>query len=134
MKVVGTVLGSDIFVTGNVGTVTVGAFRDSRLFAGYTGPDSGIGGAFNFAATVTKFVSTGKIDGFQNGRVIATNFKTVTITNVDSTNSGNKFGFYADTSLGTKLGSITVKTPTLFKYNPALPTPQGIGDFEVKIV
>jgi Calx-beta domain/Bacterial Ig-like domain len=130
LKVTGAVTGSDIFVTGNVGNVSVGAFRDSRLFAGYSGPDNGIGGNFNFAATVNKFSSTGKTDGFQNSQVIATNFKTVTIKNLDSTNSASKFGFYAHASLG----AINVLGPTKFKYNAALPTPQGIGDFEVKIV
>ena len=62
--------------------------------------------------------------------VIASKFKTVTIASLDSTNASNKFGFYADTSLG----SIKVLGPTKFKYNPALPTPQGIDDFEIKIV
>jgi len=27
-----------------------------------------------------------------------------------------------------------VTGPTKWKYNPALPTPQGLGDFEVQIV
>ena len=53
-----------------------------------------------------------------------------TITNLDSTNPASKFGFYADTSLG----AINVIGPTKFKYNAALPTPQGLDDFEVKIV
>ena len=79
---------------------------------------------------MTTFKATGNSDGFQNSRVIATNFKTVTITNLDSTNSASKFGFYADTSLG----AINVIGPTKFKYNAALPTPQGLGDFEVRIV
>jgi hypothetical protein len=125
----GVVTGSDIFVTGNVGTVVVGAFRDSRLFAGYTGADDGTG-SFNFPATVSTFRSTGKIDGFLNSRVIATSFKSVTIKNLDSTNAASKFGFYAHSSLG----AINVIGPTKFKYNAALPSPQGIGDFEVKIV
>jgi probable HAF family extracellular repeat protein len=129
MKVTGAVTSSDIFVTGNIGNVTVGAFRDSRLFAGYTGADDGTG-SFSMQATVTKFNSTGPTDGFQNSRVIATNFKSVTIKSLDSTNSANKFGFYADTSLG----AINVIGPTKFKYNSKLPTPQGIGDFELKLV
>jgi hypothetical protein len=32
------------------------------------------------------------------------------------------------------LGAISVVAPMKFKYNAALPTPQGLGDFEVKIV
>jgi hypothetical protein len=129
LRVKGAVTGSDIFVTGNVGSVVVGAFRNSRLFAGYTGADDG-SGTFNFPATVTTFRSTGKVDGFQNSRVIATNFKSVTITNLHASNSAKPFGFYADTSLG----AITVLGPTKFKYDSSILAPQGVGDFEVAIV
>jgi hypothetical protein len=103
--------------------------HSEQLAGGEIEADDGTG-TFNFAATVTTFRSIGKIDGFQNSRVIATSFKTVTIKNLDSTNSASKFGFYADSSLG----AINVIGPTKFKYNAALSTPQGIGDFEVKIV
>ena len=128
LRVVGVVSGSDIMVNGNVGAVVVGAFRDSRLLAGYTGPDDGTG-TFNFPATVTTFRSLGQLDGFQNSRVIATSFMFVTITNLDITNP-TPFGFYADTSLG----SITVIGPIPFKYDRTILAPQGIGDFEVMIV
>ena len=111
------------------GSVVVHAFRDSRLFAGYTGADDGTG-TFNFPATVTAFKSVGKTDGFQDSRVIATNFNSVTVANLDSTNSAGHFGFYADRSLG----AINVVGPTKFKYNAALSTPQGLDDFEVRIV
>ncbi len=129
-RVTGAVTGADIEVDGNVGAVVVGAFRTSRLFAGYTGPDIPDPAGFNFAATVTTFRCTAKIDGFANSRVIASNFKTVTIANLNPDNPASKFGFYANESLG----AITVKGPTKFKYNAALPTPQGIGDFKVEIV
>jgi hypothetical protein len=130
LRVKGAVTGCDIRVAGNVGTVIVAAFRDSRLFAGYDGPDVPDPTGFNFPATVTTFRATGKADGFQNSRVIATAFKSVTISSVDSTNPAGTFGFYADTSLG----AISVISPTRWKYNPAQATPQGVGDFEVKVV
>ena len=129
-RVKGAVTGADIEIGGNVGAVVVGAFRDSRLFAGYSGPDVPDPAGFNFAATVTTFRSTGKVDGFANSRVIATTFKSVTITSLASANPAGLFGFYADASLG----AVSVVAPTKFKYNAALPTPQGFGDFEVKIV
>jgi hypothetical protein len=129
LRVGGAITGSDITVGGNVGLVQVGAFRDSLLFVGYSGDDDGTG-VFNFPGTLTMFKSTGKVDGFENSRVIATNFRTVTITNLDSTNSANKFGFYA----GASLGAINVLGPTKFRYDSSLPTPQMLGDFEVKIV
>lgn len=128
LRVKDIVTASDMFVTGNVGTVTVGAFRNSRLFAGYSGANDG-SGTFGVDATLNSFRSIGKTDGFQNSWVIATSFKTVHIANLDATNAGIKFGFYADKSLG----AITVLEPP-FKYDPSQPTPQGIGDFEVNIV
>ena len=127
LRVKGAVTGSDIIVNGNVGSVVVGAFRDSRLFAGYTGADDG-SGTFNLPATVTSFRSTGKIDGFQNSRVIATFIKSATITNLDSTNSAN-FGFYAGS-----VGALSVIGPTKFKFDPTLSARQGVDDFEVMIV
>lgn len=124
----GTVTGSDIMVTGNVGTVAVLAFRDSRLFAGYTGGDDGTG-TFNRPATVSMFKSTGTANGFQNSRVIAARFQAVTITNLDSTNPAN-FGFYADTSVA----ALKVVGPTPFTYDPTFSGWQGVDDFEVLVV
>jgi hypothetical protein len=129
LRVVGNVIGSDIMVNGNVGTVTVGSFRNSRLFAGYTGADDGTG-TFALPATVGNFRSTGRLHGFQDSRVIATNIKLMTITNLDSDNSDSEFGVYADTSVG----AISVVGPTVFKYNPLDSSPQGVDDFWVILV
>jgi hypothetical protein len=129
LRVTGAVTGSDIMVSGNVGSVVVGAFRDSRLFAGYAGPDDGTG-TFNFPATVGTFRATGKSDGFEDSRVIATAFRAVTITDLDSADPAGPFGFYAHASLG----AVTVVGPTKWKYDPARPTPQGLGDFVVQVV
>jgi hypothetical protein len=129
LRVKGAVIGSTISVMGNIGNVSVGAFRDSRLFAGYTVAEDGTG-TFSLPATVTTFRSTDKNDGFHNSRVVATNLKSVVIQNVDATNGAEKFGFYAHDSLG----SISVIGPTRFKYNASLPTPQRIGDFEVMLL
>jgi hypothetical protein len=119
-------------VAGNVGTVVVGAFRDSRLFAGYTGADDG-SGTFTERATVTTFRANGKFDDFQNSRVIATAFKSVGITNYfNSPDVNTEFGIYADVSLGL----VNVMSPVKWAYNATLPTPQGlgIGWFVVQIV
>jgi hypothetical protein len=129
-RVKGAVTGADIEVGGNVEAVVVGAFRDSRLLAGYSGSDVPDSTGFNFAATVTTFRSTGKIDGFANSQVIATSFKSVTLASLDSVGSAGKFGFYAHTSLG----AINVIGPAKFKYTAGQPTPCGVGDFEVAIV
>jgi hypothetical protein len=130
MRVRGVVTSSDIRVAGNIGSVVVGAFRDSRLFAGYDGPDIPDPAGFAFPATVGVFRTTGRFDGFQDSRVVATAFGTVTINNLDSTNPAGKFGFYADVTLG----AISVAGSTRFRYDAAQPTPQGVDDFEVMIV
>jgi hypothetical protein len=129
LRVLGTVAGSDIMVQGNVGAVAVGAFRDSRLYAGYVGPDVADPVGFNMAATVGSFRAIGKADGFQNSRVIATHINAVTITNLDSTNP-QYFGFYADV----RVGSLRVVGPDRFVFDPTISAPQGINEFEVMIV
>jgi hypothetical protein len=130
LRVTGAVTGSDIMVSGNVGAVVVGAFRDSRLFAGYTGPDEPDPAGFNFPATVSTFRVTDRTDGFENSRVIATAYKSVSIASLDASDPAGHFGFYAHASLG----AITVIGPTRWTYNPSRSTPQGLGDFEVDIV
>jgi hypothetical protein len=80
---------------------------------------------------VGTFRATGKFDDFQDSRVVATAFKSVSIANYfDSPDVNTEFGFYADVSLG----AVTVSTPTKWRYDPARPTRQGLGDFEVKVV
>jgi len=128
LRVVGSVSDSFIKVDGNVGGVRVGAFRNSRLFAGYEGADDGTG-QFTKQATVASFVSTGKFNGFENSRLIATAFVNAWIASLDSTNP-SPFGFYADV----RLGAITVVSPLKFIYDPTISAPQGIGAFEVAIV
>jgi len=134
LRVTGAVTGSDIMVTGNVGTVVVGAFRDSRMFVGYSGPDDGVGGTWAPQGfTVGTFRANGKFDDFQNSRVIATAFKSVSIANYfNSLDVNTEFGFYADVSLGL----VKVMSPVKWAYNATLPTPQGpgIGWFVVQLV
>ena len=132
LRVRGAVTGSDIRVAGNVGAVAVGAFRGSRLFAGYDGPDDGTGTFAPAGFTVGTFRATGRFDDFQDSRVIATGFRSVAIANYyDSPDVTAEFGFYADTSLG----RVTVRAPVRWAYDPALPTPQTLGDFfVVKVV
>ncbi|HEX3149809.1 MAG TPA: Ig-like domain-containing protein [Gemmataceae bacterium] len=136
LKVAGSVSGSTIQVggltgtVGDVGSVSVGAFVDSRLFAGYTGPDDG-SGTFNLPSTVGSFVVTGKTKAFAHSYAIASNFKNVVLTSVDADNAGTKFGFLFDTLMK----SLTVKSPA-FKFDPAGPVEQhmSLGDFFVKKV
>ena len=129
MRVKGVVAGSDITVNGNVGSVVVGAFRNSRLFAGYTGPDDGTG-SFNTPATVTSFKATGKFDGFENSVVIATAVNTAFLRSVDSTNGGVPLGFIVKNALG----HLTIGSPPMFTYRPADGALKVLDDFVVEVV
>ena len=124
MRVGGTVDGSAIDVAGIVGTVTVGSFRNSHLFAGYSGDDVG-GGTFDPTGVVTAFTTTGR---FTNSSVIAATVKTVTLTGVDGVNAGDKFGIYADSTIK----SVVVKDPRRTFTNPTTLT--GFDDFEIEVV
>jgi len=97
------------------------------LFVGY---DS-VSGTFNgVPAKVGLFKVTGFIDGFANSHVYASTFKNVVLQSVKSTNPSGKFGFTADDSIL----ALTVVGPTRFVYDVHNPAPQGIDQFEVKIV
>ncbi|HVK13186.1 MAG TPA: Ig-like domain-containing protein, partial [Gemmataceae bacterium] len=108
LRVKGAVTDSDVKVTGHVGSVTVGAFRDSRLLVGYTGPDVPEQSGFTTPAALTTFRATGPSNAFQNSYVFATSFRAVTLTSVDFDNENKEFGFYADVSVG----SVCVIGPT----------------------
>jgi cytoskeletal protein CcmA (bactofilin family) len=129
LKVKGAVTGRDIRVGGNVTSVSAGRFLDSRLFAGYDGPDDG-GGAFSATpATVKSFRVTGATDAFANSTVIAAAFKAVTLQSVRGENGDDLFGFVANDSIGSlKVASLA------FAYDPFLTLPQGFDDFEVKVL
>jgi uncharacterized membrane protein YgdD (TMEM256/DUF423 family) len=130
-RVAGTVSGVAITVggaagtIGDVGSVSVGSFVSSTLFAGYTGPSDG-SGSFNLPAVIGSFRVTSKTDGFANSSVIADTIKTVSLASLDPTNGGTPFGIFADT----KIGTVTVVLPVKLKY----PGQTSEGDFEVKVV
>jgi len=125
LRVLGTVHDSEIDVAGSVSAVTVGAFVDSHLFAGYTGPLGG-GGTYLPGATVTLFQTTSKAGTFANSSVAADVVKTVSLWKADGPNGGNKFGVFADTSIGTVKVRSTRK---VFKN----PTDDGFDDFRVEV-
>jgi predicted outer membrane repeat protein len=80
-------------INGDVGAASFGSFTNSRLLAGYSGPDDG-SGAFNLGSTIGKFTVTGTVAAFAHSFVIGTNFKQASkLTSVDPANGGTKFGF-----------------------------------------
>jgi hypothetical protein len=114
LRVRGLVTGSDIMVTGNVGSVVVGGFNNSRLFAGYVGPDVPDPSGFNFQSTVNSFRNTGLAGAFQNSRVVATNVMSAFLKNVTMDNSGNAFGFFAQNTVV----RLTLAGPPALTYVP----------------
>jgi subtilisin-like proprotein convertase family protein len=129
LRVTGAISGSDILVNGNVSLVQASSFQDSRLFAGYTGPDDG-SGTFNQLATVTTFNLTGPNGAYDNSTAIAAYFKTVTLASIQPDNGKVDFGFLA----GETIGSLRVKAPQPFAYVPSDLSIQGMQDFKVRIV
>jgi hypothetical protein len=128
LKVAGTVSGSTISVGGNVGSVVVGSFTDSRLLAGYTGANDG-SGTFTPGVTVGEFVVTGKTDAFARSYVFASDFKSVSLASVKADDGGTKFGFLAHESIK----HLSVANPT-FHYVAGGSITQGVQDFEADIV
>jgi uncharacterized membrane protein YgdD (TMEM256/DUF423 family) len=110
---------------GDVGRVSVGSFVDSTLFAGYSGPDDGLG-FFNLKATVGSFRVTAKSNGFANSYVIADTIKTAFLTSVNTGNGGSPFGLRADTAVG----KVTVVLPQRLTY----PGATSLGDFDIRVV
>jgi hypothetical protein len=117
LRVRGEVSGSDIMVTGNVGAVVVGGFNNSRLFAGYVGPDvpDSSGSGFNYLSTINSFRNTGLAGAFQDSRVIATNVMSAFLRNVTMDNGGNAFGFFAQNTVV----RLTLAGPPVLTYVPA---------------
>jgi Bacterial Ig-like domain/Calx-beta domain len=129
LKVAGSVSNSLIKVAGDVGSVSVGSFADSRLFAGYSGADDG-SDPFDLTSTIGSFNVTAKGLAFARSYVIASNFKNVTLTSADPVNGGKKFGFFYNGILS----SLSVKSQG-FKFNPKGPLVQNpFGNFFVEKV
>ncbi|HEX3150139.1 MAG TPA: Calx-beta domain-containing protein [Gemmataceae bacterium] len=126
LKVAGKVSGSNIKVGGNVGTVTVGTFDTSRLFANFTGTDLGVG-TFLTPSTITSFSTKDAANSFAHSFVIASNFKGVSLASADTANGGNPFGFVFKNSFA----KLAVKASKL-SYNTKTGGTQTLaGDLEV---
>lgn len=126
LAVGGTVRDSLIRVGGNIGAVVAAGFEDSRLFAGYDGPDNGVGGTFNFPAVVGTVRVTGRTSAFANSYLVATTFRNVALRSINPDNLGTPFGVFADE----RVGRLTVGLPSRLVY----PGTDEQGDFRVGVV
>jgi hypothetical protein len=124
LKVGGNVLDSDIRVAGDVGAVQALGFSGSRLFAGYTGDDQGVGTPTG--AAIKAFTVTGI---FRDSYVIASVLKNVLVRSVDTDDGGTEFGFRAKAAIGrlrvTNLGLV---------FDPVSQLPQRVDDFTAEVV
>lgn len=131
IRVRGNVIGSLVETTGALGKFSALTFQGSRLFVGYNGPDDGIGGSFNAAGQLGTFTVTGKTNGFQDSHVIASSIKSASLASVNTSNSGIKFGFIADVTIG----QIKVKSPAItYAQKVDGDTPADHGDFRIRVV
>ena len=126
LKVKGAIVGSDIEVGGNVTSVSAARFLDSRLFAGYDGPDDG-SGEFSAPATIKLFRVTGATDAFADSTVVASILKSVILKSVQFENDDEPFGFVADVSI-----NVLKVLSTGFVYDRFDPLTQGFNDFEIR--
>jgi len=123
-----------IDVGGNVRAVAVGSFWNSRLDAGFDGPDNGDPNVASYApSTIGSFRVASKDKGFQSSNVIAWKINTVFLASVNPNNLPNPnthFGITADEAIG----SVVVMLPKKFTFLPGLSSPQTLdelGMFEV---
>jgi hypothetical protein len=129
LRVKGAIVGSDIDVSGNVTSVSAARFLDSRLFAGYDGPDDGSGAFSATPAAIKSFRITGATDAFANSTVIASVLKSVVLKSVRGENNDDPFGFIADDSIN-RLKVLS----TGFVYDPFQLLTQGFDDFEIRLL
>jgi len=125
----GTVTGALLNIAGNVGSFKTEEFVNSELFVGFTPTDSQNplnGGTFVDGLNIASFQVTGLSAAFSNSVVAASQVGSVSLQSVQTSNGGKKFGILAEGNPT----SVQVVSPA-FTFNPAQPTPQGIGDFEV---
>ena len=100
LTVGGTMTGSDLRASGNVGTVRAGAMRDSRVFAGVrdgvtTMPDSA--DDFATAASIKGVTVSGRTPGaFSDTMIAAAQIGRVSLGAVATDNGGAPFGVVAD--------------------------------------
>ncbi|MCS6853004.1 MAG: Ig-like domain-containing protein, partial [Gemmataceae bacterium] len=134
MTVRGTVRGMTARIEGNVGALRVGRLVESTIAAGYTPADPSqplLGGTFTVPAEVrwVRVNGAGEADAaaWVASTVAATEVGVVTIASVEPNNGGVVFGILGDR----EVGPVRVGQPA-FVFRPEDPTPQGVGDFQVR--
>lgn len=140
VSVAGTVAGSAILSAGNIGSVTVGAFVDSLLAAGFTDAPAGLPSQILVAASIASFTVKdvpGDLNGFSASRLIGANIGNVTLKDVNVADSGTPSGVVADTLKAyTRRNAAGVVVAKLSKLSDPIDDAEQIAgdDFAVKII
>lgn len=140
VSVAGTVAGSNILSAGNIGSVTVGAFIDSLLAAGFTDAPAGLPSQILVAASIASFTVKdvpGDLNGFSASRLIGANIGNVTLKDVNVADSGTPLGVVADTLKAyTRRNAAGVVVAKLSKLSDPIDDAEQIAgdDFAVKII
>ena len=130
LSVKGTVENSQIDVIGNIGTVSVFNFTNSRLFGGYSGPADGVGGAFNLIPTTINLFKT--TNRFDNSSVVVSKIKTAILSDVGTTTGGTTFGLFAD--LGFTNVTVTIDGVTMKKVKAGVGSLTPVANFHFDMV
>jgi hypothetical protein len=131
INVQGALNDSIIDVTGNIGSVSVNEFVNSRLYGGYI-PGHGFDivttkiGSFRTSAN-QKLGLTGK---FANSTIYADTLKSATLANVIATNNGTPIGVVVDTAYGSVTFAISGAKSTTKNSDLFAP----IDDFDVAVI
>ncbi len=124
--------GATINVNGDLNTFSASRLIDSNVFAGFTpaDPDDLMNGG-SFSVPLRKINSVQVTDtaagAFDNSVIAAAQIGKVKLGSVETANGSTKFGVLAKDSIG------SVTSPPLNVVNPAAPSLNQSGDFQVKI-
>jgi hypothetical protein len=134
VNVRGAVTGANFRVAGTVDSFRSGEFVDSLLFVGFdpANPANPLaGGDFTSGLRLGLFKVSGLKDStapaFDNSYVAASTIGTVSLKSVDDANV-SEFGIVAQ-----QLRRARIHVSE-FQFDPELPSPQGVGSFEIWIV
>lgn len=135
MTVRGSVTGSTFASTGNVGSFRSANFLNSRLYAGFTPSNPSnpfAGGTFAPEANIASFTVTSLpkqvTPAFADSFVGAPTIGRVSLKSILE-DAANPYGILARDSIG----RVTIRDSD-FSYDSSKPTPQGVLDFQVRII
>jgi len=130
LAVSGTISNASIAIAnGSLGSISAFQMIDSTVFIGYTPDDPSnplISGTFMADLHLSSVSVRSTVNGFVNSDIAASEIGSVRLSSVLSNNGGTVFGVAASQ----RISGVTVRSP-LFRWMPAGPDDQSLGDFHV---